>query len=313
LTNRIIDLLNEKVGAKMYHTDNCIVINCFEEYITEILNSNENIGTIKPQRFISYRGQPDVKYNIMPAIGRGRRFSIDNSIMDQERNLIEMAKNKLPNIFNRGLTPINLLALLQHYGIPTRLLDITSNPLVALYFASSEGSTDGEVIVFEHKDSVVNYPIFNAIAESYKFAHSTITTLDYFYGCAIQQKYFEEQRYELKEESNASGGEWIRRCCNQELFVISAQEQSERQRRQQGLYILFPNKIVDCASPYFEKVIAEIPKDHEQIKKRIIIKKDLKADIRKKLEILGISNATLFYDNIDAICQDIVYQCRNKI
>lgn len=89
----------------------------------------------------------------------------------QERNLIEMAKYKLPHIFKLDLLPIDLLSLLQHYEIPTRLLDVTSNPLVALYFASFDDNTDGEVFVFEYNDSdKTNHPVISAIAETYKFA-----------------------------------------------------------------------------------------------------------------------------------------------
>ena len=35
------------------------------------------------------------------------------------------------------------LAMLQHFGSPTRMLDITFNPLVALYFAVEEQRDDG--------------------------------------------------------------------------------------------------------------------------------------------------------------------------
>lgn len=260
---------------------------------------------------LAFRGQSNKDYELLPAIGRDRRSCCHISILDQERNLIEMAKFKLPHIFNSSLLPIDMLALLQHYGIPTRLLDVTSNPLVSLYFASFDDNVDGEVLVFRYNDSDrTNYPVYNAIAESYKFSITTHKRLSDFYQNVISQSYFDEQRVSISEDTSDQGGRWIEENFRSLLFV-HASEQLERQRLQQGFYILFPNKIIEQGGCLcFEKLISPIEKSNEQIVERVIIKKESKKEIRKKLEFLGISEATLFADNIDIVCKNIVEQCK---
>lgn len=285
-------------------------INSIEDFFKEIFIIQEEIDTYNNDnksimhKNLAFRGQENKQFELLPAIGRGH-------IIEQERNLIELSKYRMPNIFKSDLIPIDLLALLQHYGIPTRLLDVSANPLVALYFAATGIQSDGEVFVFEYNDSnLTNYPIINAIAESYKFAKD-IDLVSFFDNIFIQP-YFDEQRNSFENETDEQKSKWIKECCKDLIFVRAA-EQLERQKLQQGFYILFPNKISEYGGVIcFDKSIEPISKNDEQLKARFIIKREAKTDISKKLEFLGISKATLFADNIDIVCENIINQCRDR-
>lgn len=293
-------------------------INDLCSYIREVhVLRDEHIGSRCAWSVeLLFRGHSDLDNLLLPYIARGKSIPSIVTIFDEERNLIEMAKCKFPDIFRDDMKPVELLALLQHYGIPTRLLDVTENALVALYFACcSKPETDGEVFVFENKDlHVDSAPIINAIADTYRLTRGTTYPLEDFYMAAVNQPYFTEQRHIFEICDKINFAEWIEMCCNKPLFIY-APVHTLRQQLQQGRFLLFPNRIIDnyFGGKAFETIIDPMPKNHECIKQRFIIKKEAKKDILKDLEFCGIYEATLFCDSVDKVCDGIVDRIKRML
>ena len=168
----------------------------------------------------------------------------------------------MPNVFDRGMQPIDLLACLQHYGVPTRLLDVTSNALAALYFACGNEGEDGEVFAFRRQTyDRQDYPVCQAIADSWRL-FMTSKALDEFAPLAISRPYFDYQRnLAIRIHPDSRGrAKWFRECCGETMLVYGTRH-LDRQAAQSGEYILFPNDIEgddDC--PMFANRISPLPK-----------------------------------------------------
>jgi hypothetical protein len=85
-----------------------------------------------------FRGMSNVDYDLMPTIGRVRHKTLVHKPVtaeEEERALWRFRDRVRPHIGLRIENDLEWMVVAQHHGLPTRLLDWTLSPLVAMYFA----------------------------------------------------------------------------------------------------------------------------------------------------------------------------------
>ncbi len=99
-----------------------IVVNSVAEFVAKLAQLDRGIGT---ETF--YRGHADKDWELTPSILRTEYGP------EKEHLLFRDMVAHEPQSFSECRSALDHLVQMQHYGLPTRLLDVTMNPLVALY------------------------------------------------------------------------------------------------------------------------------------------------------------------------------------
>ena len=105
----------------------------------------------KRGRLFAWRGQTNAAWPLHSSLYRRLCWSSAALASPQEIDMAEAERRVLADLHRWGLhmgeygrlSVMGQMAVLQHYGAPTRLIDITFNPWIGLWFAVEEKPTDG--------------------------------------------------------------------------------------------------------------------------------------------------------------------------
>ena len=266
----------------------------FYKYIKDIQASGD---------FLFYRGHADVNYTLLPSIMR------HSSWLEHERDLYNDIIIECPANFEKCNTHLERLAEMQHYGLPTRLLDVTQNPLVALYFACIDSSKlQGELIIFDVTHDKIKYPNSDTVSilASLPLLKSKIknSLFDFATDSKLSQNDFNLKAslllHEIKLEKPAFRDEIIKSDIVN-CFFVRAEKKNARIIKQDGAFIicgLFDEK---------NSIINQYRYKLNGKKQVFIIDQKAKKGIIDQLDKLSINKAQLFPE-----IQDVATYIKSK-
>jgi hypothetical protein len=231
-----------------------------------------------------YRGVQDFEYNLLPTLYRHKTISDLSKLNELEQIMMTRFKERSIPFLDRSIDYDDVwgwMFIMQHFGIPTRLLDWTENPFIGLFFALQESEKTME------KDAAV------WILDPDNWNNTALKHMNFKSGI-LNKDAMIIHNYETKKLDTS--------ILTSPPLSIYGDHNSPRIVSQRGVFIIYGSN---------NKPMEEIYKDiydSDDILFKFIIPKDKKADIILSLNKIGITESVIFPDLEGVACE-----IKNKI
>jgi len=263
------------------------------EFIAAFAQYSSGSGYLK-----CFRGQRDSSWPNVAGI-----FRLDlKELLENEKKAVRDLISVHPNEFASDETMFDKLVRMQHFGLPTRLLDVSLNALVALYFATDPGpdgeSSDGMVTAFAVPLEREKYYDRDSVSCLANLANMTSEEKDELYRLRASLKGDISSARNIKKFNENGDIKRLHQFIRSEKpyflpiidpidlfkpYYVHPKMSNRRILAQSGAFVLYginpPKKM------FFPNPIEETP---------FIIPQSEKITIRQELENLGINESTLF-------------------
>ncbi len=254
----------------------------------EINTIEDLIGKMNdlPNNFI-YRGHANADWDLKSSLERviGSNWSVEKAKKFEEFSLLQF-QPKFHLYDNENVIPsskLAWLAIMQHYGVPTRLLDFTESPYVALYFAleAYDPQSDKDFAIF---------------------------ALDYteIMNCSInhiksKDEAFKESRSSVYEKQDEIFETIVDRFAYEIVWIAEPKQLNARLDRQAGSFLLSGNRGLRI-----QEVLDSKPYKNVAMNK-YTIHKSLYEQIFALLRKMNITSKSL-YGDLDGLARSIRMQ-----
>lgn len=259
---------------------------------------NHSYSPINIELSFFYRGENSRKYISQPSLFRLPNCNIEHQLIN------ELILAKPDEFINYELDMFSSIAKMQHFGLPTRLLDISKNPLVSLWFACQKNNFSG-------KDSdgkfifIAGYPYLpnsnRAKILSYFASNGFDPSLN---ECNPDALYFLRDKlthlgivlpyYNSKFDVDNFNVYYQSTICQD--TIIMPQYTNDRIKMQQGAFIMFGNKSPIFPTKIPHSIEESDPNGFDYYYSISYIPSSSKQNILLELNEIGINESFIFPD-----------------